>query len=115
MNHKGRDQTPEELLRMVLETVLKSETRGYIHFYLIEEALSGNHESLRKRFTEEYQRWIDLVEQGLKRILSSDRDLRTLAHIVLSSIDGLLLQKLLGADPIPLDLVSKYFAESGSS
>lgn len=112
MNHKGRAQTPDELLRMVFETVLKSETRGYIHFYLIEEALSGNHESLRKRFTEEYERWINLVEQGLKLILPRDRDLGTLAQIILSSLDGLLLQKLLGTDPIPLDLVSKYFAQS---
>ncbi|MFW5688790.1 MAG: TetR/AcrR family transcriptional regulator, partial [Spirochaetota bacterium] len=62
---QGRQQGAERVLQMVVETVLRSETRGYIHFYLIQEALSGNHESLRVRFTQEYDRWLDLIEQGL--------------------------------------------------
>lgn len=107
---QGRDQTAEKVLRMVVETVLKSETRGYIHFYLIQEALSGNHESLRMRFTEEYDRWIDLIAQGLRLIMPEDTDFLTVSRIILSSIDGLLVQSLLGVGPIPLDEVGAYFS-----
>ena len=109
INGRGREQSADAILQMVLETILKSETRGYIHFYLIQEALSGNHESLRLRFTEEYRRWLDLIEQGLRLIMPDDTDFPTLSRIVLSSIDGLLLQNLLGVGRIPLSEVGSYF------
>ena len=106
----GRDQGADAVLQMVVETILKSETRGYIHFYLIQEALSGNHESLRVRFTEEYDRWLGLIEQGLRLILPPDTDFTVASRVILSSIDGLLLQNLLGVGPVPLDRVGRYFS-----
>jgi AcrR family transcriptional regulator len=106
----GREESPEKVLQMIIDTVLKSETRGYIHFYLIEEALSGKHESLRVRFTEEYRKWIGLIEQGLRLILPENTDFETVSRILLSSIDGLLLQKLLGVGQVSLERVGGYFA-----
>ena len=110
LNRRGREQGADKVLSMVIETVLKSETRGYIHFYLIQEALSGNHESLRVKFAEEYHRWLDLVEQGLRLILPAKSDYRAISRIIVSSIDGLLLQNLLGVGQIPLAQVGAYFA-----
>lgn len=107
---QGANPGAEDVLRMVVETVLKSETRGYIHFYLIQEALSGNHESLRVRFVQEYDHWLDLIDQGLRLILPSDTDFTTMSRILLSSIDGLLLQKLLGVEPAALDRVGRLFS-----
>ena len=106
----GREQDAETILQTVVETVLKSETRGYIHFYLIQEALSGNHESLRERFTQEYHRWLDLIGEGLRLIMPPETDFATVSRIILSSIDGLLLQNLLGVGPVPLEGVGKYLA-----
>lgn len=108
----GRNEGAERVLQMVVETVLKSETRGYIHFYLIEEALSGNHESLRLRFTQEYDRWLELIGEGLRLIMEPGTDFATVSRIILSSIDGLLLQNLLGVGAIPLERVSRYFASN---
>ncbi|MCK4514665.1 MAG: TetR/AcrR family transcriptional regulator [Spirochaetaceae bacterium] len=110
INGHGRDREPESVLQMVIETVLKSETRGYIHFYLIQEALSGNHESLKIRFTEEYDRWLGLIEQGLRLILPTDTDFKTISRVLLSAIDGLLVQNLLGQGPLPLREISRFFA-----
>lgn len=106
----GWEKGAEGVLQMVFETILKSETRGYIHFYLIQEALSGNHESLRLRFTEEYDRWISLIEQGLRLILPPETDFEVASRVLLSSIDGLLLQNLIGVGPLPLDRVGSYFS-----
>ncbi len=106
----GGKQGAERILQTVVETVLKSETRGYIHFYLIQEALSGNHESLRERFTQEYHRWLDLIGQGLRIIMPPETDFPTVSRIILSSIDGLLLQNLLGVGPVPLEGVGRFFA-----
>jgi len=110
INGHGRDRPPESVLQMVIETVLKSETRGYIHFYLVQEALSGNHESLKIRFTEEYDRWLDLIEQGLRLILPKETDFKTISRVLLSTIDGLLVQNLLGQGPLPLREISRFFA-----
>lgn len=110
INSGGRGQGAERVLQMVLETVLRSETRGYIHLYLIQEALSGNHESLRERFTMEYNRWMALIEQGLRLILPEDTDFATLSRLFLATIDGLLVQSLLGLGPTPIANVSRYFA-----
>ncbi|TVQ18141.1 MAG: TetR/AcrR family transcriptional regulator [Spirochaetaceae bacterium] len=108
----GLIEGPDTVLRMVVETVLKSETRGYIHFYLIQEALSGNHESLRVRFRDEYNHWLELIEEGLRHILPETTDFRTVSKIILSSIDGLLLQNLLGVGRIPLDGIGSFFART---
>ncbi len=108
----GREEGAERVLQMVVETILKSETRGYIHFYLIQEALSGNHESLRLRFTEEYDRWLELIAEGLRQIMEPQTDFATVSRIILSSIDGLLLQNLLRVGPIPLERISRYFASN---
>lgn len=110
INGHGRDREPEAVLQMVIETVLKSETRGYIHLYLIQEALSGNHEVLKIRFSEEYDRWMDLIEQGLRLILPPTTDFKTISRVLLSAIDGLLIQNLLGQDALPLREISRFFA-----
>jgi hypothetical protein len=46
----------------------------------------------------------------LRLILPSDTDFTTMSRILLSSIDGLLLQKLLGVEPASLDRVSRLFS-----
>ena len=107
---QGTDPSAEGVLQMVAQTVLRSETRGYIHFYLVQEALSGNQEPLRARFTQEYNHWLDLIEQGLRLVLPHETDFSTMSRILLSSIDGLLLQKLMGVEPAPLDRVGRFFA-----
>ncbi len=108
----GLQEGPDKVLQMVVETVLRSETRGYIHFYLIEEALSGNHESLRVRFVQEYNHWLELIEEGLRHVLPGQTDFKTVSKVVLSSIDGLLLQNLLGVGRVPLDGLGRYFART---
>lgn len=110
VNSGGKGQGGQRVLQMVLETVLRSETRGYIHLYLIQEALSGNHESLRERFTQEYTRWISLIEQGLRLILPESTDFATLSRLFLAAIDGMLVQNLMGMGPAPIPAVSRYFA-----
>ncbi|MFW5684367.1 MAG: hypothetical protein ACOC1I_05900, partial [Spirochaetota bacterium] len=67
-------------------------------------------ESLRIRFTQEYDRWLQLIGEGLRLILPPQTDIETESRILLSSIDGLLLQQLLGMGPVPIERVGRYFA-----
>ncbi|HUX51914.1 MAG TPA: TetR/AcrR family transcriptional regulator [Spirochaetia bacterium] len=98
---------PEKVLRMVYDLLLTSEKRAQIHVYLVQEALTGD-SSLRERFSQEYRRWRELVEQGLQKILPPDGEFTTLARIIVATIDGFLLQSLLVTEQIPLDNVARY-------
>ncbi len=107
VNNTAGSLPPERVLRMVYDLLLTSEKRSQIHVYLIQEALTAD-TSLRERFSQEYRRWRELVEQGLKKILPPNAEFATLARIIVSTIDGFLLQSLLSTEQVPLDDVSRY-------
>ncbi|TVR07188.1 MAG: TetR/AcrR family transcriptional regulator [Spirochaetaceae bacterium] len=102
---------PEELLKVVFRTIISSETRGHIHVYLIQEALTAD-SSLKARFVQEYDKWAELIEEGLRKINDDDQetDYSTLSRIILPLIDGLLVQHLLGARKNFLDEITRYLA-----
>ena len=110
IEESGQGVSAEEVLWLVFKTITTSETRGHIHVYLIQEALTGN-SSLRDRFMQEYERWAALIERGLHRILPGRGDHGIVARVMLSSIDGLLLQHLLGVQNVPLEQITRSLAK----
>ncbi len=104
------DVPPAKILKLVFETITAAEARGQIHVYLIQEALTNN-PSLRARFGQEYSKWREFIEKGLERLLPDETDCQTLSWIILSLLDGLLLQSLLGTERLPLDEAASYFTE----
>ena len=107
IDQSGPGLTPREIIRLFYKTIVSSETKGHIHVYLIQEALTDN-PSLKSRFVEGYEYWSKLIEQGLDRIMPPGRDYSVLARIILASVDGLLLQQLLGAEDVHLDEITRY-------
>ena len=98
--------SPEDILKVVLEAILKARSRGQIHLYLIMEAFGD--EGLRKRFCDEYTKWLAMIRTGLDSILPAGKDTALLAQAVLIAIYGLLLGSLLGAPRPPLDKISHF-------
>ncbi|MFP4430501.1 MAG: TetR/AcrR family transcriptional regulator [Spirochaetota bacterium] len=107
IEESGKGLQPEEVLRLVFRTIVTSQTRGHIHVYLIQEALTDS-PFLKHRFIQEYQNWATLIEDGLKKILAAGQDYKLLAGVILAALDGLLLQHLLGVRHVPLDDISRY-------
>ncbi len=107
IEESGKGLQPEEVLRLVFRTIVTSQTRGHIHVYLIQEALTDS-PFLKRRFIQEYQNWANLIEDGLKKILAAGQDYKLLAGVILAALDGLLLQHLLGVRHVPLDDISRY-------
>lgn len=103
----GKTKKPAEVLHTVFRAIMESETRGHIHVYLIQEALTGD-AALRRRFVDEYRRWALLIEDGLSRVVPGQGDHSAMAWIILAAIDGFLLQHLLGVEELPLADVSRY-------
>ncbi len=107
LNKSEKELGPAEILKMIFQAVISSGSRGHIHVYLIQEAATGN-ESLKKRFREEYNKWRGLIEDGLKKVVPERDDIDVLARIILSTMDGLFLQSLLGISSNPLREISRF-------
>lgn len=103
---------PATVFRMVFDTVMRSKSRGQIHVYLIQEALTEN-PSLRARFIEEYRRWRTIIEEGLASMYSRHDGESAMAQVLLAAIDGLILQRLIGVEQIPTEKIARFFAGAG--
>lgn len=112
LESSGTALSPKTVFRMVLDTVMHSRSRGHIHLYLIQEALTEN-PSLRERFIEEYHRWRSIIGEGLGRVYGGDREYTVMAQVLLTTLDGLILQRLLGAGTVPVDDVAAFFEQAG--
>jgi AcrR family transcriptional regulator len=93
--------SPPKLLEIVFETILNDQYRGKLHHYLIQEAITSE-PSLKEQFRQKYSEWRGLIELTLIEVLDHTLDARHVSFIVLATLDGLLLQTLLGVDEIPL-------------
>ena len=103
MIEKNREETSlEETLKLLIGTLLKSETRTRLHLYLIQEIMSGN-EDLKHRFIETYQRWFNMIQDGHLLLTSNPKELSVQARILVAIIDGLIIQGSIGTGDIPLD------------
>lgn len=100
-NKKG-ETSLHDTLKLLIETLLKSETRTRLHLYLIQEVLSGN-EDLKERFVETYRQWFQMIQDGYSLLTSQNRDLSVQARILVAIIDGLIIQGSIGAGAIPVD------------
>lgn len=100
-NKKG-ETSLHDTLKLLIETLLKSETRTRLHLYLIQEVLSGN-EDLKDRFVETYRQWFQMIQDGYSLLTSQKRDLSVQSRILVAIIDGLIIQGSIGAGAIPVD------------
>lgn len=100
------DLSLSDTLYFVLETMVGAEVRGRMHFYLIQDALMHS-EGIRQRFTEKYNEWKQIIEQELQKLVPQE-DLNAASHLLIASIDGLMLQRLLGFETLPIRDIAEY-------
>lgn len=100
-----------EILKVVLGSFLEAETRNKLHLYLLQEAVVNN-EHIRQRFQESYQEWRILIKEELdlqsELLQFNESEARALSFIIVAIIDGLLIQRIVGGDNIPLDDIVDY-------
>ncbi len=114
LESSGKEHSPQTVYRMVLDTVMRSRSRGQIHVYLIQEALAEN-PPLRERFVQEYQRWHQIIEEGLSRVYGGDGEYEVMAQVLMATIDGLILQRLIGAKKASTEQIAGFFARASGT
>ena len=114
LSRSSSAQNPRTVFRMVMDTVMRSRNRGHIHVYLIKEALTES-PHLQKRFVEEYARWRTMIQEGLQKVYGSNDGYDTMSRVLLATIDGLVLQRLLGVRDLAVDDIAAFLEASGSA
>jgi AcrR family transcriptional regulator len=114
ISHTREELPPQRILQVVYSSLLKVEKRGVLHLYLIQEAVSYN-PSLQQRFQEIYREWQQMLLEGLTEILGPQEDNEILAELILASLDGVIIQSVLGRKKIPIEEMTKFLLNKGGA
>ncbi len=95
---------------------LEKEDENRLQFYLAQEALSGN-EALKLKFGEKYKEWHQAIDLLMRKLYDLDEldgvknceFYRNMGAIMLASIDGIILQNMLGANDVPIENILKTY------
>lgn len=109
VSRAGQHEDPQIILQVVYETIVGDSLRGKLHHYLIEAAVSSQPE-IRLKFRQKYAEWLRMIQLGLSQFLSGDQQM--LAQLILASLDGLVIQSILGLEDIPIKDITAFLAES---
>ena len=99
---EGKDLS--SIMLEVIKTISKAQTRGRMHLYLLNEAISNN-PGLLDKLRESYSQWFCILESSFEKILPDPFDREAIARAIVASIDGLMIQNILSMEKIPLNRV----------
>lgn len=97
-----------DLVKILLENISTISSTGRIHMYLICEAITEN-EALRNQFKEKYREWRIALKDSLVENLSDEFKDKAdaISFLLISIVDGLVMQSILKAEPIPFGDISE--------
>lgn len=108
MIDSDKNVTLEILLQRLFETILASDTRSRLHIFLLREAISGN-AALHERFRHTYHEWFSMVEDAYQRLNLRTHGSILKSRILVSVLDGMIIQTLLDVEPPPpKDIVRQF-------
>ncbi len=98
----------KDILNILFERIMAAETRGRLHLYLLQQALNGNDE-LAERFRNKYREWNVMIETGFAKIdPSGAADYTILSTLIITALDGCLIQSMLGLEISPWTEIINY-------
>jgi len=103
VNNVDANVLAETILKTLFEKILEAETRGKLHLYLLNDAITAN-SSLAEKFEKRYNDWRKTLIFGLNKVLpNKNRDNIALSYLIIALLDGLVIQKMCGTKDIPVD------------
>jgi AcrR family transcriptional regulator len=109
VNQVHSEMDSEAILNVVFHSIVEDELRGKLHHYLIEQAVTENG-SLKERFLEKYQEWLELLSTGLAKTFPVSSNFDALVFTIMTCLDGLVIQAILGKKEIPIEPIVAYLA-----
>ena len=110
LQNAGFHSTTEEFISVVLNKIAAIENHGRIHMYLICEAITGN-EVLKERFKIKYIEWRKALELEIQRATRFKDDSYPISFLLISIVDGLVVQSLLKTEKLPYGEISRFLID----
>ena len=104
------DFTTEEFVLIILKNISHIEGTGRIHMYLLCEAITSN-DALRERIGVKYIEWRTALENQMADIISDKSNAKAASFLLVSIVDGLVVQALLKTDEIPYSEIARFLID----
>ena len=102
----------DEIITSILDKISTIEGTGRIHMYLICEAITAN-DSLKERIKKHYITWRKTLKNEIEKALkSSDEYADSLSFLLVSIVDGLVIQSLLKTEKIPFENIASFLVNN---
>ena len=105
----GPQTNPEALISLLFQKHKSNHIRMRLHLNLVGQAMNGN-DDLKKRYQETYAYWHARALEALDRLFPAYDDRETLAHLLITIIDGLNVQTMLGVDAVSVSDLARFIA-----
>ncbi|MEG1424384.1 MAG: TetR/AcrR family transcriptional regulator [Peptostreptococcaceae bacterium] len=97
----------DEIIKSILDKISAIEGTGRVHMYLICEAITAN-DALRERIRISYINWRKTLKTEIEKTFSSHSSAESLSFLLLSIVDGLVIQSLLKTEKIPFEGIAEF-------
>ena len=99
------DASNEQMINLIMDKISTIEGRGRIHMYILCEAITSN-DNLREEIKLKYIEWRNTIKSEL--IKTNKKDAEALSFLLVSIIDGLVVQGLLKTEKIPYESIANF-------
>lgn len=106
------DNPHDDTVKFIMQKISTIESTGRVHMYLICEAITGN-ETLKERIKVKYIDWRKTLKSEILNSLgNNEEDSEALSFLLISIIDGLVVQSLLKTEKIPFENISSFLVNN---
>lgn len=101
----GFTHSKEDLISSIMDKISTIGGRGRIHMYILCEAITSN-EELRHRIRNNYIKWRNTLKSEIEK--TNDKNSDSLSFLLVSIVDGLVVQSLLKTEEIPFENIASF-------
>lgn len=106
------DNSNDNTVKYIMQKISTIEATGRVHMYLICEAITGN-DTLRERIRVKYIDWRKTLKSAIiNSIGNQNENSEALSFLLISVIDGLVIQSLLRTEKIPFENISSFLVDN---
>ena len=107
----GTDDSSVNMVNLIMEKISSIEGRGRIHMYLLCEAITEN-DTLKESIKVKYFEWRNTLKQEISKTVKDNKDAEALSFLLVSVVDGLVVQGLLKSETVPYENIASFLLKS---
>ena len=96
---------------LIMEKIASIEGRGRIHMYILCEAITEN-DTLRESIKVKYLEWRNTLKKEISKTIKDYKDAEALSFLLVSIVDGLVVQGLLKSEKVPYENIANFLVKS---